>query len=49
MPPTPTKHVAIYAGVSTLDKGQDPETQLRQYADRPRPLLLISKMLIYWT
>ncbi len=26
----PTKRVAIYARVSTLDKGQDPETQLRQ-------------------
>ena len=30
------KRVAIYARVSTLDKGQDPQTQLhqlRQYAD----------------
>lgn len=32
-----TKRVALYARVSTLDKGQDPETQLRplrEYADR---------------
>jgi len=31
------KRVAIYARVSTLDKGQDPETQLvalREYATR---------------
>ena len=31
-----TKRVALYARVSTLDKGQDPETQLvqlRQYAE----------------
>ena len=37
MPSTPKKRVAIYARVSTLDKGQDPETQLRQlreYAKR---------------
>ncbi len=37
MSPTPTKRVAIYARVSTLDKGQDPETQLlqlREYAGR---------------
>ena len=37
MSPTPTKRVAIYARVSTYDKGQDPETQLlplREYADR---------------
>ncbi len=37
MSPTPKKRVAIYARVSTLDKGQDPETQLRQlreYAGR---------------
>src|SRR4051812_18630483 len=26
----PMKHAAIYARVSTLDRGQDPETQLRQ-------------------
>ncbi len=35
--PPPTKRVAIYARVSTLDKGQDPETQLlqlREYATR---------------
>ena len=33
----PAKRVALYARVSTLDKGQDPETQLRplrEYADR---------------
>ncbi len=30
MASTPKKRVAIYARVSTLDKGQDPETQLRQ-------------------
>ncbi len=30
MSPTPTKRVAIYARVSTFDKGQDPETQLLQ-------------------
>lgn len=33
----PPKRVALYARVSTLDKGQDPETQLRplrEYADR---------------
>lgn len=33
----PVKRVALYARVSTLDKGQDPETQLRplrEYADR---------------
>ena len=37
MSPTPTKRVAIYARVSTLDKGQDPETQLlllREHAGR---------------
>ncbi len=37
MSPTPTKRVAIYARVSTFDKGQDPEAQLlqlREYADR---------------
>ncbi len=37
MSPTPTKRVAIYARVSTFDKGQDPETQLlqlREYAGR---------------
>ncbi len=37
MSPTPKKRVAIYARVSTLDKGQDPETQLlqlREYAGR---------------
>ncbi len=37
MSPTPTKRVAIYARVSTFDKGQDPETQLfhlRDYAER---------------
>ncbi len=37
MLPTPTKRVAIYARVSTFDKGQDPETQLlqlREYAGR---------------
>ncbi len=37
MSPTPTKRVAIYARVSTFDKGQDPETQLlqlREYAQR---------------
>ncbi len=37
MSPTPTKRVAIYARVSTFDKGQDPETQLlqlREYARR---------------
>jgi DNA invertase Pin-like site-specific DNA recombinase len=31
------KRVALYARVSTLDKGQDPETQLlvlREYAER---------------
>ena len=31
------KRAAIYARVSTIDRGQDPETQLRQlreYADR---------------
>ncbi len=34
---TPSKRVAIYARVSTLDKGQDPETQLlqlREYVGR---------------
>ncbi len=35
MSPTPTKRVAIYARVSTFDKGQDPETQLRVYAKSP--------------
>ena len=33
----PSKRVAIYARVSTLDKGQDPETQLiqlREYVGR---------------
>ncbi len=37
MSPAPTKRVAIYARVSTFDKGQDPETQLlqlREYAKR---------------
>ena len=37
MSPTPKKRVAIYARVSTFDKGQDPETQLlqlREYAKR---------------
>ncbi len=37
MSPTPKKRVAIYARVSTFDKGQDPETQLlqlREYAQR---------------
>ncbi len=37
MSPTPKKRVAIYARVSTFDKGQDPETQLlqlREYAGR---------------
>ena len=37
MSPTLTKRVAIYARVSTFDKGQDPETQLlqlREYAQR---------------
>ncbi len=40
MPVHPTdqpKRVALYARVSTLDKGQDPETQLRplrEYAQR---------------
>ncbi len=37
MSPTPTKRVAIYARVSTFDKGQDPETQLfhlREYVER---------------
>ena len=37
MSPTPTKRVAIFARVSTFDKGQDPETQLlqlREYAGR---------------
>ena len=33
MSPTPQKRVAIYARVSTLDKGQDPETQLLQLRD----------------
>ena len=28
-----TKRVALYARVSTLDKGQDPETQLGQLRD----------------
>lgn len=35
--PDRTQRVALYARVSTLDKGQDPETQLRplrEYADR---------------
>jgi len=35
--PDQPKRVALYARVSTLDKGQDPETQLRplrEYADR---------------
>lgn len=35
--PDCTQRVALYARVSTLDKGQDPETQLRplrEYADR---------------
>lgn len=35
--PDKPKRVALYARVSTLDKGQDPETQLRPlraYADR---------------
>lgn len=35
--PDQSKRVALYARVSTLDKGQDPETQLRplrEYADR---------------
>lgn len=35
--PNHPKRVALYARVSTLDKGQDPETQLRplrEYADR---------------
>ncbi len=37
MSPSPAKLVAIYARVSTFDKGQDPETQLlqlREYAGR---------------
>ena len=37
MSPTPKKRVAIYARVSTFDRGQDPETQLlqlREYAQR---------------
>ena len=37
MSPSPTKRVAIYARVSTFDKGQDPETQLlqlREYVGR---------------
>ena len=37
MSPPPKKRVAIYARVSTFDKGQDPETQLlqlREYAGR---------------
>ena len=37
MSPTPKKRVAIYARVSTFDKGQDPETQLiqlREYVGR---------------
>ncbi len=37
MSPAPKKRVAIYARVSTFDKGQDPETQLlqiREYAGR---------------
>ena len=37
MPTRSKKRVAIYARVSTLDKGQDPETQLlqlREYARR---------------
>ena len=37
MSPTPAKRVAIYARVSTNDRGQDPETQLlqlREYAGR---------------
>jgi DNA invertase Pin-like site-specific DNA recombinase len=36
-PPAQPKRVALYARVSTLDKGQDPETQLRplrEYAQR---------------
>ncbi len=31
--PSPTKRVAIYARVSTIDKQQDPETQLRVLRD----------------
>nr|WP_143828658.1 recombinase family protein [Dyadobacter fermentans] len=33
-----TKRVALYARVSTMDRGQNPEiqlTQLREYAQRP--------------
>ena len=31
-----TKRVALYARVSTLDKGQDPETQLTQLREGVR-------------
>ena len=43
--PDQPKRVALYARVSTLDKGQDPETQLRplrEYADR-RGFQLVSE------
>ncbi len=43
----PQKRVAIYARVSTVDKGQDPETQLialREYAER-RGFILVGEYL----
>ena len=45
----PQKRAAIYARVSTVDKGQDPETQLialREYADR-RGFVLIGQYVDY--
>ena len=51
MASTPSKRVAIYARVSTLDKGQDPETQLiqlREYVGR-RGFDLVGEYVDYAT
>lgn len=43
------KRVAIYAQVSTIDKGQDPETQLialREYAER-REFQIVGEYIDY--
>ncbi len=48
---TPSKRVAIYARVSTFDKGQDPETQLlqlREYAGR-RGFEIVDEYVDYGT
>ena len=43
MSPTPPKRIAIYARVSTFDKGQDPETQRPPAAQFNR---IVSGMLV---